>query len=79
MCEQRERERKKNWRENLAGLKHYLEARCLWLMPVILASQELEISSKLALGNYFMKRPITKKGWLSGSSGKSACLANIKL
>jgi hypothetical protein len=51
-------------------------ARCWWLMSVILATQDAEIrrvvvrsqSGQMVPKTLFLKKPITQKGWWSGSS-----------
>jgi hypothetical protein len=62
------------------------KARCQWLMPVILATQEAEIrrsaveasTMQLDYDTLSWKNLPQKKGWQSGSSGKSACLASMR-
>jgi hypothetical protein len=59
---------------NVFIIKKKLLARCQWLTPVILATQEAETGGsqfKASEGKYFVrphsKKLITKKGWWSGS------------
>jgi hypothetical protein len=49
-------------------------ARCQWLMPIILATQEAEIritvqsqTGQIVCKTLFQKNPSLKKGWWSGS------------
>jgi hypothetical protein len=66
--------------------KDYLWARSQWLRPVILATQEAEIRRIMVPSQPQANRdPILKKknlshkrGWWSGSNGKSACLAIMR-
>jgi hypothetical protein len=62
-------------------------ARCWWLTPMILAPQDAEIRriwvprqpQANSSRDPISKTPITKKNWLSGLSGKSTCLASMRL
>jgi hypothetical protein len=56
-------------------------ARCLWLMPLILATQEAEIR-RLALGKQFVRPYLEnaqhKKGLAEWLKWKRTCLVNVK-
>jgi hypothetical protein len=50
-------------------LKTVLLAGHRWLTPVILATQEAEIRGIMVQSDPISKKPITKNGWWSSSSG----------
>jgi hypothetical protein len=59
----------------MGGIKNECTARCWWLMPVILATQEAEIRMITVgsqSGQIILRKPISKnfsqkKGWRGGS------------
>jgi hypothetical protein len=62
-------------KEDREKLKYVFKARCQWLMPVILATQEAVIRritvqrqpEQIVLETLSRKKPIPKKGWWTGS------------